>query len=266
MNSPSIEIPKRRNPFIPQKPNSEIWLPPHRQIHPVQAAPFGILLRYGGRKFLPTDIPGLALWLDPSDATSVTIDAGAVSALADKSGNGRHFSQAVPGNRPVVASINGRAALDFNLDFLEGPSLSALTGCDSFIVAQNDVAVPELQALNHSGPGDGWMLFSGDIYDSTGTSLRKTVGPPGVGLDVARIVNVVSVAGEYTYRLSGTQLYTTVANTVDWDALRTVMGGDPINGAPWDGRIGEWLIYEAMLTTAERALVDAYLQAKWGAL
>jgi hypothetical protein len=59
---------------------------------------------------------GLWGWWDASDAATIT-DAGSgkVSQWDDKSGNGRHVTQASPGNRPTtgIRTINGLNAIDF---------------------------------------------------------------------------------------------------------------------------------------------------------
>jgi hypothetical protein len=60
--------------------------------------------------FLPTDIAGLQLWLDFSDASTLFVDAGitpvsadgqAIYQANDKSGNGKNLTQATAGKRPL---------------------------------------------------------------------------------------------------------------------------------------------------------------------
>ena len=65
----------------------------------------------------PADLgAALALWLDASDATTVTESGGFVSQWDDKSGNGRDFTQGVAGTEPAysLASINGLNTLSFD--------------------------------------------------------------------------------------------------------------------------------------------------------
>lgn len=48
-----------------------------------------------GASFRPTDISGLALWLDAADASTLTVDgSNLASEWRDKSGNARHMTQA----------------------------------------------------------------------------------------------------------------------------------------------------------------------------
>ncbi len=70
----------------------------------------------GGASFSPLDIPDLALWLDASDASTITEAGGAVSQWDDLSGNANHEIQNVGSAQPTtgVATINGNNAIDFD--------------------------------------------------------------------------------------------------------------------------------------------------------
>ena len=62
------------------------------------------------RKFRPWHLSGLAMWLDGADAASIALDgSNNVSQWNDKSGNGRHVTQATSGSRPayITAGIKG---------------------------------------------------------------------------------------------------------------------------------------------------------------
>jgi hypothetical protein len=61
--------------------------------------------------FVPTDVPGLVLWLDASDISTlfqdvlytvpVVADGNSIAGFQDKSGNVNHMTQAVVANRPT---------------------------------------------------------------------------------------------------------------------------------------------------------------------
>lgn len=72
--------------------------------------------------FTPLDIPGLVLWMDASDASTITQTAGSVSAWYDKSGNGYIATQATGANQPITGArtLNGLNVLNFDgsSDFL----------------------------------------------------------------------------------------------------------------------------------------------------
>ncbi|NQU20711.1 MAG: hypothetical protein HQ567_05460, partial [Candidatus Nealsonbacteria bacterium] len=76
----------------------------------------------------PTDVAGTVLWLDATDAATITLDGGEVSQWNDKSAVGtNHFSYATAGQRPVVSSAaqNGLDVLTFDGldDRLAGPAV-----------------------------------------------------------------------------------------------------------------------------------------------
>ena len=63
----------------------------------------------------PSDI-STALWLDATDAGSITEVSGAISEWRDKSGNDRHATQYVPADRPTysISAVNGENAVTFD--------------------------------------------------------------------------------------------------------------------------------------------------------
>lgn len=66
--------------------------------------------------FNPQAIAGLAIWLDASDQSTVTLNSATVSEWRDKSGNGRHASQSTAANQPVYDSVrlNGLRTITFD--------------------------------------------------------------------------------------------------------------------------------------------------------
>ena len=66
-----------------------------------------------GRLWTPALLPSLALWLDASDLSTISIATG-VSQLRDKSGNERHFGQGTAASQLQYrqAGFNGRPCLE----------------------------------------------------------------------------------------------------------------------------------------------------------
>jgi hypothetical protein len=82
-----------------------------------------------------------ALWLDGSDAGTITLNSGNVSQWNDKSGNGRNFSQAISTQQPAYTAnqLNGLPALIFDGtdDFLDGGQvLDLIGGLTTFMVVR----------------------------------------------------------------------------------------------------------------------------------
>jgi len=136
--------------------------------------------------FAPTDISGLQLWLDASDASTlynataggslVTTDGSAVARWADKSGNNRHATQATANARPLLKTgangINSKTVLSFDgsNDFLTSSvtgfkSLSAVSVIgviSTAVAAQADIQTMVLFGFgNISNAGSGFPANKG---------------------------------------------------------------------------------------------------------
>ena len=129
-------------------------------------------------KYRPLTIPGLQVWLDASDASTL-YDAttggspvaadGEIARWQDKSGNERHFTQATSANRPLrkTGEINGLDVVRF-----DGSNDILTSAAFSFPAAATAVMV--VKANNWTTPG-GYRHFLVHGYDPT---------PPDSGLNV----------------------------------------------------------------------------------
>lgn len=162
-------------------------------------------------KYRPLAIPGLQLWLDASDASTlydsttggalVAADGG-VARWEDKSGNGRHATQSTSGSRPL-RKANVRNGLDVmrfdgSDDFLSIPSststfnfLHNATGGIVFLVYKATAAQgTAFLWCNNTNPSTGSISnYSGAYlrHDTTPDRLVAIVqGPSGVGVRLVR--------------------------------------------------------------------------------
>jgi hypothetical protein len=130
----------------------------------------------------PTEISGCELWLDGADssAASMTLSGSFVTAWKDKSGNGRDVS-ATGGDRPTLTSnyYGSTSALTFS-----GSNVMALSGgglpfgpCTSFVVFD------ETTAVNYAGLLVGSPSSGNDYDQDAGFSLTAH---EGAGLSVMR--------------------------------------------------------------------------------
>jgi hypothetical protein len=84
----------------------------------------------------PRLIPGLHSWWDASDASSVTLDSGRVSQLADKSGNGRHLTNTTSGSTQpsyITAGRNGLNVARFAAASVQRLSVPSSTATYKFL-------------------------------------------------------------------------------------------------------------------------------------
>jgi hypothetical protein len=240
----------------------------------------GLSSKWGiSEPFIPSLVPGLRLWIDPSDSATVTSSGGAVSAITDKSGNGNNLTQTTGANQPFinVNTLNGRSVLTSSgfpqvLDFAVTPR--TIMGNPSagrmFVVKKLDAdpagsnAVAGSVVSNVNGPGIEHIPFTdGNVYTGWGSSTRQNCGNPALSFTSWRIFEVVTSATEFSVLIDNTVFFTTATNTVSWpNTANEKLLGSSIYGV--DGDVAEVLCYNSALTSDQRTSVYNYLKSKWG--
>lgn len=207
----------------------------------------------------------------------MTADSDPVGGWKDKSGNVRHHKQATGAQRPTykTAVQNGLPAILFDGtddNMIPDVGLDTLTAATLFMVVrlQNDPPAvgskTGLMEYTSAALKTAWPWTDGIIYQAFGTNMRKTTVDPTPSLAVFNVTGVVTASGEYTTYLNGTQTYTTGTNTVGWSTAANSRIGASL-GAPigyLDGWFAEILVYDSVLSSGNRATVEAYLKNKWG--
>lgn len=211
----------------------------------------------------PLTISNMSLWLDGSDAATITESSGIISQVNDKSGNGKN-STATGSVRPsLVSSVkNGRSIMRFDGgdDYLNINSSVAYRTV--FVVAKYDSTT--------------FSTYAGIVGDYTGSS-------PGSGHVVNGVVGtnkIASATSNYTsaYRngtlISGSGGHSFAPLNEFWigafvlpsDMTNTTSSIGMINGGSryWDGDIAEVIAYSTTLTDTQRARIENYLSVKWG--
>lgn len=238
----------------------------------------GRLLRPRATGFTPKGISGLALWLDISDATTVTLDANnLISNIADKSGNNYNGSQTTAANRPGVSTMNGKRCGDWgtasnSLRVAYSHGSNANNWRDGFIAAAWDAGGTTFPAQNGlftanaiSGTANGAILdgVSGSANWAADGIWHRPQG------SVLKVNNEAAVEDGSTCAAFP---HITSAFIVRGQAKADVavngwqLGCDrSLAGRGWRGRIGEVVIYTRQLTATEALKVRQYLANKWGA-
>jgi len=260
---------------------------------------------FGGKKVNfddPTSLSGCQLWLDASDVSTLTESAGAVSAWADKSGNGNNFSQATGAEQPLTnaTSLNGKNTIQFDgiNDNLAAASKAPFNflheNGDHFVcvvartASQNPDALNPLMGSFDSGATEiGYMMASDDRSGSSRdqrllVKAGNTTGTDGyytlLTSDDAMPLGTAFVASE---NKSGSA--TVNANTFFMNndtgapvtAVNPATAGDSADVLTlgrlgtlatfhFGGDIAEVIIYNRSLTNEERTALNTYLSVKWG--
>ncbi len=222
--------------------------------------------------FSPTQIAGLKLWLK-ADAL-VLNDADPVTTWADASASGNDATQTTAANKPTYRSnvVNGKPAVRFDgaNDFLQFADVfSLLSAGEIFIVVKIDADPPGAAAqtglwtLGSDTQNTHFPFTDGTIYDQFGTTVRKATADPTPLLTSFRLYNVSSASGNWTSRLNSSQIFTTATNTVGFTTAPVLGAG--VGGATYflDGDIAEVILYDAALSSGNRANVESYLNSKY---
>lgn len=225
--------------------------------------------------FSPPASANLKFW---GDATSLALtDGTAVASFTDKSGNANHAT-ATSTAKPLLKTsiVNGKDVLRFDGvdDFMTWPDLmNAQTSGDIFIVLKSS-ADPCASANNTAlwsfgktggGPGETAHPFTtpGGIQEHFGsdtvTSLRVTNPSTAAAF---HIYNVNVDTNRLVCYWNGTLFN-------GWDKLTTgflaapLLGRNNGNTKFWIGDIAEILVYNAVLSAANRKTINDYLSTRY---
>jgi len=212
------------------------------------------------------------MWLDASDAATVTLSGTNVTAWADKSGNGKNAAQVgADTTRPsyLTAQQNGRNTIYFDGGDYLGTSFLSATQTTVIVVAR----LVSVQTILGARDSDNTRSYFGA---SDTPVVRAAVGSD---------YGIISTnAWGTAYRCAG-MVYdgTTVAVRADGEEIYTkaqfgtganftqgyYVGGLNNKGAlaiPFTGYVGEVLCWRRKLTEAELTALESYLKTKWETL
>lgn len=228
------------------------------------------IIPIGGSAFRPSDIAGLALWLDGSDGGTMfdavsdgspVANHGAVARWEDKSGNGRHFTQSTAGSRPLFVSGSG-VVFDGTDDTLSS-SWSLDQPITEFVVYASSSG--NVFAKLTSSSGGGIELISFDFVSGSGVDTVIAGGTivqftPSESLQVLRVHWNASDSAAFR---NGAELQTGDPGAVGVDGtewLASNSGGSGFLACS----IRERILYDTILSAELTAAVESYLFAKWG--
>lgn len=246
----------------------------------------------GAAPFSPDDIAGLELWLDASDAATVTLSGSDVTTWANKGslGGSLDTSGGLYDNPTYATAVqNGLNAIDTvvasgqALRITNQAVLKQVAGWTIFVVAKPSNNTPGAQYAILSIGGAGATTTRAHVGIAPTTGYWRTGGRR---LDADTFVFVASTTqastanvglitaiGDYTntdgtLRLDGAQIaqdtaWLTSGNTSNTNGQITFAD----NGAAtsfYGGRTYEILVYNTVLSGGDITTVEAYLTSKWG--
>lgn len=250
----------------------------------------------GNLTFNPLSISGCQLWLDAADTATISVSGSEVTQWNDKSGNSRNFTQSTAANRPLsgTRSQNGKNIIDFDGS---NDRLGSSAASSNWVFMHNGTEHTVFWACVKDGDTFGDLMGdNGNTSSNVGTVFSEA-NSYRIAQYVTRGVSGNTVIENYTgSNLTSGFHYTTVrAKPNDGTAANrseifynngsaiknnaqsnapsssnptyNLGVGDSRADAsviPFNGGIGEILIYNSYLSDVDRDKVRTYLATKWG--
>ena len=223
----------------------------------------------------PLSIPGVTcqLWLDGADSTTLVQSGGTVSQWSDKSGSGRHITQATTGNQPTYSS-NSNAVVFTGTQYLNIPNaLAAITPAYTIFVVERRASANVMFFIGQ------YNLMSGNTalilgYNATNISHHTTAYisdcqvtiPSYAGASEPIKLNRYDYTGSTRSTfINGGSLSTTQSFSATlpvWSNANVGIGFGTAYG--YIGNIHEIIFYNVSLTTPQQQAIEGYLAQKWG--
>lgn len=230
-----------------------------------------------------TDLSGLVIDFDASDAATLNLTGSSVNSWANKGSYGGSAAS-TGSNRPVTGTrtMGTLNTLDFNganhMDISsECFPITASTNCH-FFVWDNDLNATA--AFLHLGQNAlagsvraGLQVDAGNvdnrIYQYAGASAITDGAAPesdGPAITAMRVEPLIgaSAATAYNYINGITRGGASGAPTFGAMGVWRIAGDPDNTSSRWNGAISEIVGYNRNLTVDEQALVEGYLAWKWG--
>jgi len=233
--------------------------------------------------FTPTQITGCLLWVDAADPSTITHVSGSVSQWDDKSGNDFHLTQSTASYEPTYVSTLPYQYMEFDgINQVLGNTDAGLIGVSDgtntmFVVfesantttssaGQTLVGVNERgrqyygMNINSSTAGAGGTAFmnkSSQDYSCNNSTIASTTKQVVIGTRDGTDRYIYDQNGVTDTKTNSTDTAQDMFSIgASWESGRT-----PV--ADYTGKIYEVIVYDVVLTTAERNQVLNYLQTKW---
>lgn len=231
----------------------------------------------GGGGFTPASVPGLAAWWDASAITGLN-NNDAVASWTDSSGNSQTITQGTGAAQPIykTAIQNGRPVVRFDGvdDALSVANALGVTDdmsmfvvCSKAITASHGMVV-KVGGANGVGIGAGTGTI--DTNGDTLIALSEAIGwrvssqsftPATFAVVSSGFSRNPTPAG--TMHFNGTS---GLSDSVSFLAPNTIsyVGRGQTASRFWPGDVAEVIVYNTVVSGANRDLLETYLGTKWG--
>lgn len=215
-----------------------------------------------GATWTPLNLPGLNLWLDASDASTLTLSNDYVAAWADKSGQNHNVSQADTSLRRIYVAADSVAngmpsvsSMDSTRRYLTLGSALSVTQM-FFVVAYKDGLDSTFDDYATIGSGTDMQVVrvgmgnSGDNLWYAPTTLNMGVASKNGGAFTNAALPMKLCVCRFNFAAESIQTWRIGASSL------TQLRG-------WQGPICEVVFVTGALSETDAAQLTAYLMAKW---
>lgn len=209
---------------------------------------------------LPSDVSNLVGWWK---ADSLALANGAsVPTWTDNSATGASLTQATGATQPTYQTnvLNGFPVLRFNgSQYLENATFSFVQPTTMFVVSKYTTAGTSPTLIGAASANQNAIFYDASNFTNAyaGISLTGNTSVLGSFIITTAQFNTASSL----LHVNGTQQASGNAGSSNMTSLRV---GNNSSGNTIIGDVAELVIYNRVLTTAERASIDTYLSNKYG--
>lgn len=242
----------------------------------------------GGSVFDPRRIANLQNWYDALDASTITLNSGNVSEWRDKSGNGRHATQASASAQPnyaaagvlpsaVIAPAGGAVDMALTnsvgvLRNLGGATLIAVhrpaqvAGTQPAVFFSSGTSAFAARAALSCGLTTAALEAGGRRLDANGYQQVNSAATANTAYVHGAIFNysaaTLNMYVNGSVAASSTS-YQTSGSTSDTDSVVARLFSND-GGARYIGAIAEVLVFNRAISADEMTALSRYLGRKWG--
>ncbi|EKE68694.1 phage head closure protein [Oceanibaculum indicum] len=237
--------------------------------HPVESPETGDL-------WTPLQQGDLALWLDAADDSAVSVDAGAVSAWADKSGNARHVGEVNASRRPAYQAAGwpgGLPCIDWDIAanvkrLFHDPGVAGQDYRINFVVAVWDDPAGTFPTYNALFGGYAQAgLNSGVCLAVASGGTSWFTGGAGAWHAGQTFHNGAAAADLTAMPLIQSPFIVRADSAAATNAQGVTIGNNRnyiSNNYGWRGRVAEVVSVSVAISLADKQRIEGYLAHKWG--
>ena len=223
--------------------------------------------------FDPKSISGLQVWLDPSDASVVTLNSTTISAIADKSGNGRTFLNDTALNQPTAATLNGRtaASIDAANKSLQCDFSITYTAQTVVMVANAGAANPAFSRLysqanaSSETPAAAFIPLIRNASQQMTSYTTQFFGAVAFSLSTTSVFSVRHTGSSFALRVNGTA-GSSQSHSLNYGVTRSRYGNGFSGSDGFRGLLGDCLVWNRSLSDSELQTVESWAAGRWGAV